>query len=214
MARAGDQPWRVRQQLREDRERRAAHRDRVDARGRLEADRGDELVELPRLRSASVDRNGDAGRDDVWRVRLDLDRPDGRNRRLLRAARDVDDELGRLDERVVADVHRSRPGMVGTALEDRLPSHLAGDRGDDAERRAGALEERPLLDVQLHERGRQLAQLLAPHRPRLLGSEDDGRELRVGQSRRRGDRPDHPKGAVELPAVGNGVEMGAAPDAR
>jgi hypothetical protein len=214
VARAGDQPRRVRQQLRDDLERRAAHRDRVDARGRLEADRGDQLVELLGLRGASVDRDCDAGRDDVSRVRLHLDRPDGGNGRLVRAARDVDDELGRLDEGVVASVHRRRSGVVGTALEDGLSSHLAGDCRDDAERRAGALEERPLLDVQLHERRWKLAKLLAPHRPRLLGAEGDGRELRVGQPCRRLDRPKNPKRAVELPAVGDGVEMRATPDAR
>ena len=98
----------------------------------------------------------------------------------MRAARDVDDELGRLDDCVVTDAHWSRPGVVGTALEDGLSPHLAGDRGDDAERRAGALEERPLLDVQFHERGRKLAKLLAPNRPLLLGAEGDGREFRCG----------------------------------
>src|SRR5439155_27357150 len=68
-----------------------------------------------------------------------------RERRIARA----EDELGRVDERVAAALHRSRPGVPGGALDHDLAAREANDRGDDAERLLAAQQHRPLLDVHL-----------------------------------------------------------------
>ena len=58
-------------------------------------------------------------------------------------------ELGSLDEGVFAHLHRRRTGVGRHALERPHPAHVADDRRDDAERRVGTQERRPLFDVEL-----------------------------------------------------------------
>ena len=101
-----------------------------------------------------------------------------------RAARaHAEHELGRVDERVVAGVHRRRAGVVGAAREDDLAARRPGDRGHDPERLADALEHRALLDVQLEERRRQVARrrraARLPGAAALLVAEGDDRERDV-----------------------------------
>ena len=96
-------------------------------------------------------------------------------------------ERGRLDERVLAGVHRRRAGVVGAALEDDLAARLPDDRGDDPERRVRAREHRALLDVQLEERARQPAVLdagAAAGAASLLVAEGDDGERDVDAARR------------------------------
>src|SRR5437764_857884 len=94
------------------------------------------------------------------------------------------------------------------------PAPLAGDCGDDAEGLAGALQDGPLLDVQLDEGIRELRQPPRAHRPGLLRAEDRDAERRVAQPLRRLDRRDDAEHAVEAPAVRNRVQVRPGPDAR
>ena len=59
------------------------------------------------------------------------------------------DELGRLNEGILPDLHRCRTRMTGRAGEGTATTDVADDRGDDTERSVGGEQRRPLLDVQL-----------------------------------------------------------------
>ena len=123
-------------------------------------------------------------------------------------------EARRLHERVVADRHRRRAGVVGTALEHDRPPRLTGDRRDDSECLSRALEHGPLLDVQLDESVRELRERLAPHRAGLLGTEGDHSDRRVTQTLRDLDSRQHSQHAVVPAPVRNRVEMRTGPDER
>ncbi len=119
---------------------------------------------------------------------------------------------GGLDERVLAVLHRRRAGMARAAFEPQLAARVADDARDDAERHAGPLERRPLLDVELEEGRRHL--LVPAERPAadaadLLAPEGDGRAAPGLLDRL--DRRDDTERAVELPSLRNGVEMRADP---
>src|SRR5207244_12138523 len=105
---------------------------------------------------------------------------------------DPNDELGRLDERVVPGLHRRRARVARVALDDELAARDADDSRDDAERRTGRGQARPLFDVQLEEGARPRAptrhERAAADAADLLPAEDDGR-ARAGRRDRleRGD---------------------------
>ena len=152
--------------------------------------------------------------DDVHRVRLDLDGADRRDGAVARAARHVQDEARRVDERVVARVHRRRARVVGAPLEDDLAARLAGDRRDDPERLAARSSTGPCSMCSSTNASGSSVERLAPQRPGLLGAERDDRQRRVGQPLGRLDPGEDAEHAVEAAAVRNRVEMRARPDAR
>ena len=109
-------------------------------------------------RRADVDRQLGRAGDDVEPARLRADDADVRGH-VVAAARllaEREDDARRARERVAAQLHRGRPGVVGLAGEAHAEAEHPGDRGDDAEVDATALEHGPLLDVQL-EVGAELA---------------------------------------------------------
>ena len=111
-----------------------------------------------------------------------------------------------------AVLHRRRSGVAGAALEPELAARVADDARDDAERHAGPLERRPLLDVELEERRRHLlvpAEGPAADAADLLAPKGDGRAARGLLDSL--DRRDDAERAVELPSLRNGVEMRADP---
>ena len=127
------------------------------------------------------------------------------------------DELGRLDERVVARGHRRRARVAGAPLEDELALRVAHDPGHDAERRAEPGEHRSLLDVQLDVAAGQRTsgdERAAPVAAALLVAEDDDAE-RPPAAARAHDRlepRDDAERAVVLAARGDGVQVRARPD--
>ena len=62
---------------------------------------------------------------------------------------DRKDELCGCGEGVVAAVHRRRACMRSLTRKEHLESHLAGDRGDNADWQVASLEHGSLLDVNL-----------------------------------------------------------------
>ena len=104
------------------------------------------------------------------------DAADRGDRARPRRARDVEDELGGRDERVVARVHRRRAGVVGAALEDDL---AAGDAGD---RRSRSRSARPRA------RAPGPARRAARGRPRAAGRRRRTRCSRRSRAPRRGRR--------------------------
>jgi hypothetical protein len=104
--------------------------------------------------------------------------------------------------------------VVGAPLEDDLSAGLPGYCGDEAQRFAGALEARPLLDVQLDKPWRLLAERLASQRARLFGAERDDSDLGVGQPLNSLDAGDDTEGAVKPAAVRHRVEVRAGPHPR
>ena len=117
----------------------------------LRAQVGDRLAAHGVARVPHVEREPRLAGDDVARARVDGDPPDGRDQTRAPARERFGGEhpLRRGGERVAAVGHRHGAGVAGLAAEGQLGLGLAGDRGDDADRRAAALEHRPLLDVQL-----------------------------------------------------------------
>src|SRR5262249_14946703 len=112
--------------------------------------------------------------------------------------------------------HRRRAGVISAALEDDLAAGLADDARHDRERHAGALEHRPLLDVQLEEGARQPAVLdaggAAGTRPVLVAKGDDAeRDVGTRGGLERGDDAERP---VEATAVRDRVEVRAKPERR
>src|SRR5205807_1554567 len=126
---------------------------------------------------------------------------------------DAENELGRRNEGVAAARHRHRAGVPGFAFEDPLAAHDPDDPLRETERHARALEHRPLLDVNLEE---TLGQVGTPDEGRaadaaaLLVPEHDRGALADALDRL--DRGNDAQGAVELAAVGNGIEVRARPD--
>src|SRR5262249_236560 len=78
-------------------------------------------------RGGRVEREDPALGDDVHRSRLDAQLSDRRDGAVGGGRLRVEHELRRLDERVVAPVHRRRARVVGAALEDDLAAGLADD---------------------------------------------------------------------------------------
>ena len=101
--------------------------------------------------------------------------------------------------------------MVGAPGEHLGTSRCACDRSHDAERLAGKRQHRPLFDVQLEIRVRELLDPLAPHRPGLLRAEGNDSQRRIGQALRCLDRRDDAERAVEAPTGRDAVEMRAGP---
>ena len=93
-------------------------------------------------------------------------------------------------ERVAAQLHGSRAGVVGLAGEARTEAEHPGDRRDDAEVDAIALQHGPLLDVQLQV-GAELAD------PRRLAQPP---EVEAGLGHRVRDAPALPVLQVAVPA--------------
>ncbi len=101
---------------------------------------------------AEVDRDEDAAGDDVARVRVDLDHAAGRAGGWIVIVADLVDEFDDTrgaEQRILAPVHRRRPGVALDAGERDLVPLLAVRGGDDADLDAFLLEDRALLDVQL-----------------------------------------------------------------
>src|SRR4051794_28842355 len=190
------------------------HRHGVRAPVEVEADLADQRIEQPRIGRTRVDRHRRLRRNDIRRVRLDLDRSDGRHRPLARAPTHVEDEPCRLDEGIGPRVHRRRPGMVGAPLEHLEAARLAGNRRHDPERLVELCEHGSLLDVHLEERVGELGQPLAPHRARLLRAERNDGERRVWQPLCRLDRRDDTERSVEATRRRDAVEVRPGPHAR
>ena len=181
---------------------------------RLEADPREHVVQPLAVGSADVYRKTDATRNDIAGAGLDVQLAHGCHGALhLQGDLANSEDLGgRLDERVLAVLHRRRPGMAGAALEPQLAARVPDDARDDAERHAGPLERRPLLDVELEERGRHLlvaAERAAADAADLLAPKGDGGAAPGLLDRL--DRRDYTERAVELPSLRNGVEMRADP---
>ena len=65
--------------------------------------------------------------------------------------------FGAGEERIAPFGHEHRAGVAALAFDMHAQAGGRGDRGDDADVEAARLEERPLFDVQLDERGISLA---------------------------------------------------------
>ena len=192
-----------------------AHRHRLGAVTGLEADSREHVVQPLAVGRADVDRETDTARDHVARAGLDVELAHGRHGSLDLQGRvaDAEDLGGRLDERVLAVLHRRRSGMAGAAFEPELAARVADDARDDAERHARPLERRPLLDVELEERRRHLlvaAERAAADAADLLAAK--GHDRAAARLLDGLDRGDDAERAVELPSLRHGVEMGADPD--
>jgi predicted lactoylglutathione lyase len=182
--------------------------------GGLEPDRRDQAIELLVRRRTCVDAQSGAAWDHVDASGLDLDLPDGRDGTVdrERGVADPEERLGRGDERVLPSDHRRRACMAHTPLEHDLTSDIADDPRDDPERSTGVGEHRPLLDVQLEERRGQRAlrdERATPDAADLLATERDHGSS--SDSLDRLDRRDDAECAIELAALGNGVEVRADP---
>ena len=149
----------------------------------------EQAVEALGVGRARVDAELDTPGNDIGGAGLDLERPDRRDRALdaRGGVANAEDELGRLGERVVPGRHRRRARMSGGAFKDNLTARVADDPGHDAERGAGPLEHRPLLDVHLDEAaGKRPALDEGPttHAPTLLVPEHDHPECSLAGTRR------------------------------
>ena len=154
-------------------------------------------VELAGVERAELERETRLPRDDVEGSGVELetsDRPDG-------AGEVAQDELAHAEEEarcarsgVGPRVHRRRPGVVRVAVEHELEGAVADDPADDADVDTGALEPRPLLDVELEvaRESRRVAArageaLLAQPGPGETGAERveaaSGREQSLGPER-------------------------------
>jgi hypothetical protein len=103
--------------------------------------------------------------------------------------------------------------VAGFAVEQPLGPRHPCDAGHDSERRACLLEYRPLFDVQLEERRRQLAtfdERRTTGAAALLVAESDG--CTSPNALDGLDRGDHPERAVEFATRGHGIEMRPGPD--
>ena len=161
----------------------------------------------------SVDTQPDTRRNHVRGSGLDLEAADRRHRAVDAHGRvpQCEHELGRRDERIRPSGHRRRPRMSLAALEDHLCTRGRHDPRDHAERRAGLLESRPLLDVELQEVVRlsleRLAESARAHAarpaPALLVPKGDDREgsLLGARPLDRLQPPDDPERTVETPPV-------------
>src|SRR5215831_6917506 len=101
---------------------------------------------------AEVDREEDLAGDRVARVRADLDKADrraGEGRMSVADTVDRVDHAGGTDQRIASPRHRCRPGMRLLAGGVDVVPALALGAGDDADRQACRLENRPLLDMRL-----------------------------------------------------------------
>src|SRR5262249_39296262 len=124
--------------------------------GREVAHRLFEGVEERRLGGARVDAEHCRAGDDVERARLDVELADGGDGAAAGSARrplDAEDDLGGAGERVLAQMHRRRAGVVEVAddADDELDEPRDGGDGADVE--LLRLEDAALLDVELEERG-------------------------------------------------------------
>ena len=150
---------------------------------RLEADRGDELVEPLGVGRARVHRDAHATRDDVrCRPARRSSCPTVATAPSIRARRRGSGAPPRPRRRARprAPAIGVVPACPASALEHELAAHVADDPRDDAERRVGLREHRPLLDVHLEE-GRRAARAAAGDERAtadaadLLAAEDDDR---------------------------------------
>jgi hypothetical protein len=103
--------------------------------------------------------------------------------------------------------------MSRDALEDTFTANDANDAGNETERRSGALENRPLLNVHLEEEAGQLSatneRRAADASPLLVAEDDHGA---AADAFNRLDPGDDAERAVKLPAARNRVEVRAGPD--
>src|SRR5512133_2575985 len=197
-------------------ERTLGHRNGLEAKVRLELERGDEAVEPGPIGGADVDGDTHAAGDHVRGAGLDVDLADGADRALYvgREVANPQDVLRRRDERVVAAGHRHRSRVPRLAGEGALAADDAHDPPRETDRRTGAFEDGPLLHVHLEEALGELAALDergAADAAGLLLPEADASALADAFDRL--DRRHDAEGAVELAAVGHGVEVRAGPDA-
>ena len=119
----------------------------------------------------------------------------------------VEDELGRLHQRVLADVHRRRPGVSGRARERAAAADVSDDPGDDAQRHVCAQQRRPLLDVQLDVRIRLGRAPAASRATSFLVAEDHDPEPRQAECLDRLETRDDAERSVEPAGAGNRVEV-------
>ena len=106
-------------------------------------------------------------------MRIDhADRRDHVRRRLCETL-DRQHHLGGGSETVAAHGHRHGTGVSGATIHDNLEAARAVDRRDDADRLIGALEHRPLLNVNLNETERRGAVQHRVGNPRGITTERD-----------------------------------------
>ena len=107
-----------------------------------------------RVRVSRIDREGDLARDDGRKPRIGDNSAHGRDSRPTHAMGGVDDtgtDLGEALHRVTAQVHRESAGVILHAGQLDEVVADAGDGVHDRDGQARLLEDRPLLDVKLHE---------------------------------------------------------------
>ena len=141
-----------------------------------------------RVGVANIELQDDAAGNAVDRARMDVagaDGGDGVDRsRGEGVLFDGENELGGGAERVFAVGHQERSGMAAKAGDGEAIAGRRGDAGDDAERDAFALQQRPLLDVQLDPGvvvvGRELDRVEAPVKPAAVRTAASVRAVSVG----------------------------------
>ena len=168
-----------------------------------------EAVEPLGVGRARIHADDDAARDDVRAPRLHRHLTDGRNGAVDPACEipRVEDELSRLHQRVLADVHRRRSGVSGRARERAAAADVSDDPGDDAQRHVCSAAASAPARCAARERIRLGRAPAASRATSFLVAEDHDPEPRQAECLDRLETRDDAEGAVEPAGAGNRVEV-------